>query len=597
MNRTRARLAALFVAVLLIVPAAASTGVAVAEDAPPNRVLIVLFDQMRPEYADQFDMPNFRSLRDAGTNFTKAYLGYMASETVIAHNVITSGQLPKHMGWVDEAYRDADNLLGKGAGEMHITGDLSLANFGTLISHEGYPKLADYLHGAFPGKKFIVVGEKSYAVESAVAPSNATDIGVRLSSRSPNSTDAPIDTCRDLLGGRYRFPRGLNVPLSLTGSTTSPPNPSCTRYFVNSDSGNSYGTTAAFPSFLYPEDGNRFFPGTDPSALTLEHFGGDTWVADAAIELMQSEDWSGMFLTLGAIDKAAHMWGAQADAANFTGDCNDPNLSIRGANQTHVRCAAENADVQLGKILDAVSNYDEAHGGETLVVLTADHGATYGAGEGFKGKRSAGASDSNWYYAPNGVWDAGTFTDPQSPCRNSPCITSQIYNSPSPGLQPLIATGNVDFSYQSTAVETWLVDHSVAKMKEGAAAMLQVPGVIASYWHDGDTFRLFGQNAMTGTEKAWWKQHGQELVDTMAAPNGPDVIGLLHDKTSYGVVGDHGGAQQTVQTVPMVFWSPSNAFANKTGAPFKTIDVMPTILDTMGITLTEPVDGTARPLD
>src|SRR5262245_61613326 len=67
---------------------------------PPSRVVIVLFDQMRPEYADTFDMPNFRRLRDAGTDFDRAYLGYMASETVIAHNVITSGQLPKHMGWV-----------------------------------------------------------------------------------------------------------------------------------------------------------------------------------------------------------------------------------------------------------------------------------------------------------------------------------------------------------------------------------------------------------------------------------------------------------------------------------------------------------------
>jgi arylsulfatase A-like enzyme len=126
--------------------------------------------------------------------------------------------------------------------------------------------------------------------------------------------------------------------------------------------------------------------------------------------------------------------------------------------------------------------------------------------------------------------------------------------------------------------------------------MLQVPGVIASYWHDGNTFRLYGQNAMTGPEKAWWKQHGQELVNTMAASNGPDLIGLLQDKTSYGVVGDHGGAQRTVQTVPMVFWSPSNAFANETGTPFKTIDVMPTILDVMGIPQTDATDGVARPL-
>jgi hypothetical protein len=194
------------------------------------------------------------------------------------------------------------------------------------------------------------------------------------------------------------------------------------------------------------------------------------------------------------------------------------------------------------------------------------------------------------------VWDAGVFTDPAMPCRNSPCITSNIYSQPSPALQPLIDTGNVAFSYQSTAVETWLVDHSVTKKKEGAAAMLQVPGVTAAYWHDGNQFRLFGTNRMTGPEQSWWRLHGQELVNTMAAPNGPDVIGLLHDKTSYGVYGDHGGAQEAVQRVPMVFWSPSLAFANNTGAPFKTIDVMPTILDVMGISEIAPTDGVARPL-
>ncbi len=61
-------------------------------------MLVVLFDQMLPQYADEFDMPNFRMLRDAGTNFRDAYLGYMGSETVIAHNVLMSGQNPKHMG-------------------------------------------------------------------------------------------------------------------------------------------------------------------------------------------------------------------------------------------------------------------------------------------------------------------------------------------------------------------------------------------------------------------------------------------------------------------------------------------------------------------
>ena len=73
---------------------------------------------------------------------------------------------------------------------------------------------------------------------------------------------------------------------------------------------------------------------------------------------------------MGGIDKAGHMWGAQADTA--------PQDCTTLAGMTHVRCAAENADVQLGKILDAVHQVDAAEGRQTLVVLTADHGATYG---------------------------------------------------------------------------------------------------------------------------------------------------------------------------------------------------------------------------
>jgi arylsulfatase A-like enzyme len=552
-----------------------STGGSVAHGAPgrPTKVLIVLFDQMLPKYANQFDMPNFRALRDDGTNFKNAYLGYMASETVISHNVVVSGQLPKHMGWTDEAYRDTDNLLGNGAGAMYITGDLNLANFGTLVDNEGYPKLADYLHAAQPGTKFITVGEKSYAVESATASSG--DIAVRLSDRMSNVTSDYHVTpagladggCRNL-GGRWRYPFGKNVPGYLLGPDTTDPT-LCGRYFINSDKGNDYGTLAAFPSRVYPEDGNRFFPGTDASAQA-GHLGGDTWAADAAMTMMENENWSGMFVTLGGIDKAGHMWGADSDSVA---------ACATGAQQTHVQCAAENADVQLGRMLDKLRDLGQLD--DTLVVLTADHGATYGAT--YYGKQTADAGNSNWYYAPHGVWDLGAFD-------------TVTYNSPSLALAPLIATGNLDFSYQSTAIEAWLTSTTVQKKQEAAAAMDQTAGVIASYWRDGDRFRLAATNKMTPSELSWWKRHGQEIVNTMAAANGPDVIGLLHDKTSYGAYGDHGGAQEAVQRVPMVFWSPDLAYANTTGGPFRTPDILPTVLDLMGIPVTAPLDGTARPL-
>jgi hypothetical protein len=513
----------------------------------PTRVLIVLFDQMRPEYADRFDMTNFKRLRDRGTNFKNAYLGYMGSETVISHNVIVSGLLPKHMGWVDEAYRDTENLLGGGAGNMWVTGDLTLAQFDTLVSNEGYPKLADYLHAKFPGTKFIAVGEKSYAVESAVAPTG--DISVRLSSRQSDTSAAT--GCANL-NGRWRYPFGKNVPTYLT-------EPKCGRFYINSDATNDYGTLTTPPAWMYPEDGNRFFPGYDP-----EHLGGDTWAADAAMAMMENEDWSGMFVTLGGIDKAGHMWGANKDVQSPPGS---PDF------QTHVEFNAKNADVQLGLMLAKLKELGQLD--ETLVVLTADHGATHG--ESFYGQNKPGGGNTNWYYG-NSVNDG-------------------LFNDPSPALAPLIATGNVQFSYQSTGIETWLVDNSRPKLLEAAKIMETLPGVMASYYRHGDHFHLVGTNPMSKSEKAWWRKHGQDIVDTMGAPNGPDVVGLLHDDVSYGVYGDHGGATEEVQRVPMVFWSPELAFRNTTGSSFQTPDVMPTILKAMGIKPTEPVDGRARSLD
>ena len=588
MKRNRSAAVVAVVAVSAMAAALFSTasanGVKPAPTSAPKvqRVLIVLFDQMLPKYADQFAMPNFRRVRDHGRDFEQAYLGYMASETVIAHNVITSGLLPKHMGYTDEAYRDTGDVFGKGADAMHITGDFSLADFATIEKNAGhqYPKLADYLHAARPGTKFITVGEKSYAVEAATGASG--DIAVRLSSRKSNVTgdfNGLDGGCRNLSipgttgNGKWRGPDGKAVPSYLMRPDRHDPT-LCGRYFINSDKNNDYGTKLGLRSQLYPSEGNRTWPGNDPA-----HLGGDTWAADAAIEMMDHENWSGMFVTLAAIDKAGHMWGADEDTA--------PANCSTLASQTHVRCAAENADVQLGKLLAKVDQVDAKRGGKTLVVLTADHGATYAAN--FYGKTDPLSSDSNWYFAPadRGVYDAGSLG----------ALDTDTYSHPSPAVSDILnADGNLQFSYQSTAIESWLIDRSEPKLLDGAQNMLNMPGVTASYIHRGDHYDLFGTNGdMTPSELAWWTAHGQEIVDSMAAPDGPDVIGLEHDRTGYGVYGDHGGAQESVQRVPMVFWLPGMK-PGSTSESFRTTDITPTILQAMGISPTTPMDGTGHAL-
>ena len=72
-----------------------------------------------------------------------------------------------------------------------------------------------------------------------------------------------------------------------------------------------------------------------------------------------------------------------------------------------------------------------------------------------------------------------------------------------------------------------------------------------------------------------------------------DVLGLLADYTSYGVFGDHGGAQMDVQKIPMAFFMPNMKKAVDNKTQFRLVDIMPTVLKAMDIAPTEPMDGTA----
>jgi hypothetical protein len=506
---------------------------------PPKRVLIVVLDQLRPDLVDTFDMRNVKALMRQGASYENAYLGHMASETVISHNVITSGQLPRDMGWADEVYRDSDNVLGAGKDSMWISGSLTRDQFNALIAHGGYPKLADYLHAAHPGTKFITAGQKNYAVYSANGPTG--DISVTFSSRN-------FDCDHDGVNN-WRGPTGFNVPSYISA-------PECGRYYVDSSTAMSYGTAETPPAWMYPLDGNRFAPGRD-----AEHRGGDVWTADAGMAMMERENWSGMLLTLGSIDKASHMWGGITDTGSYPPGSD--------AEQAHLRFIAKTADEQVGRIMAKLRALHELD--DTLVVLTTDH-----AGQPalhFNGVNAAGRSDNNWYY---GATQNGTFL------------------APSPSLAPLIATGNVRFTYQDSAIRTWLTDTSDDAKRSAGQVMATLPDVIATYRLDGRRYRLVkaNLNAMSFDELVYWLAHGQEIVDTMAAPYSADVVGLLRNNTSYGVAGDHGGAQRPVQEIPIVF-AGAGVGSRDPRYPLRSVDILPTILRKLGIRAQPGLDGKA----
>jgi hypothetical protein len=542
--------------VLLVVAGAALA-------AKPSRVLIITFDQMRPEYAQQYNMTNFLDLQKSGLNFNKAYVGQMASETVVSHATIVSGLFPKHVGYSDEVMRDVNGILYQPAGQIVTTGDMNIGQFTALANYYGYPKLGDYMHEADPDSVVANFGEKGYQVFTTAASSS--DYYARMGSTVDCSTTAAgrllpwADRATTTTPAYYRGPSGVfNWPES-TVATDS-------RFlFSSGNSWDTYGTTVTSPAYLYPEDG-RYAPGEWD-----DHRGGDAWVADAAIRFMdEMPNWSAIHLNFSGIDKIGHMWGGPpSDTVAWQPD----NLLT----EVHMAFQATNADAQLAKLeaeMKGQGTWDQ-----TLVVLLADHGSTWAENPHYVD--SAGGGNLSWYY------------DPNNKCKNTTYGRTGANN---PALAPLDVDHNLAYSYQSTAIEAWLIDQSWTKKVAEADAMKTMPGVIATYIREGNHYVLASTNAMSAAEKSWWKAHGQELVDTMAWSGAADVVGLLKDKTSYGVYGDHGGAQQDVQRIPMVFWAKGIHPATK-GTEFRLVDVLPTVLRNMGIAPTAPMDGLAYNLN
>jgi hypothetical protein len=540
------------VAVALLVPSAQ------AEPDRPSHVVIIVLDQARPDTIDRYEMENVQELQRAGASFPNALVGDMAAETVISHNVITSGLFPKHMGWSNEVYRDDANVLGT-PGAYHVTSSMSCTQFAALIDAGGYPKLQDYLDAAFgETSAFASISQK----RTSACTSGETSSGVDDGTATPDPEDIIFQirgsNVSALCGSGWRRPEYIGVPRVYFGFTND-----CTDRWWTFQGAGAYGTGGLSPANIYPLDGNRFVPGFDPA-----HIGGDTWSADAAIRFIQNEpNWHGLLVSLGGIDKLGHMWGPE--------DEGEPGAAPGSIEEMrHLPFVAKNADEQVGRIVDAL----DASGllDDTLIVITADHAAQ--TGRPFYGVLAPGVenplcappstgirSDCNWYFGSD---------------------SDEVYLDPSPAVAQLrdALAGNLDFSYQDSQVAAWLHDNSLAKKREAAAAVLEMPGVIASFYTNDaqDDYVLFGTNQIRAAERSWFARHGEELVDTMAAPSGPDVVGLVATDVTYGVIGDHGGYNQLVQKIPMVFYGPGIG-SKDPNREMRLVDVLPTILEAMGI--------------
>jgi hypothetical protein len=510
----------------------------------PDKVVIILVDSLSKEIVKKYDMPHIKAMMRTGVASPKSYLGHTGSVTVVTHNVLTSGQLPKHMGWTDEGYRDVDGVLsglgyGNDESDLWITSNWTDKEMFPVMDHAGYPKLADYLHTARPGSKVFTVSPKTYAAYAFGGRGSDSII-----------TFGSSTTCGETMPGSWRAIGGINPPSYLTEV--------CGRYYVPTGSTLRYDTLEN-PASLYPLDGDRYTAGKD-----LAHQGGDVWAADAAIDIMRNEDdWSGIFVSLPGVDKAAHMWGGVDDDGGT-----DP--------MTHMDFATKTADDQVGKILEELETSGELD--DTLVVLTADHGSV--AGRNFYGDYDPAPNYGffNWYFGD---------------------VENDIYEDPQEALAPLVATDNVGLSYSDSMIRVWAKDQSPIKVRQLARAAGTLPKVTAVWVRDGDHYNRFGSvrwgRMHTAGERLWFQRHARELVDTQAADYGPDVIATLADNTTYSVAGDHGGIQRATQQIPILF-AGAGVSSTDLQEPIRSVDVMPTVLRHLGIPVTWPMDGIAYEL-
>ena len=236
--------------------------------------------------------------------------------------------------------------------------------------------------------------------------------------------------------------------------------------------------------------------------------------------------------------------------------------------------------MQVGRLLDELET--EGLLDDTLIVVTADHGMTdadrFFGNPGVAGV--TGQGDLNWYYGD----ETGTRAD-------------EHYLSASPAIAKLATRigPNLAFSYQDTHVAVWLKEESKGLRIAAAKQMRKLPAAIATYRLNGaaDAYVPVWTGTMTADEREWFDDNAQRLVNTMASPNNADAIALLANGVTYSVQGDHGGHQPDNQFIPIFFAGPGVEPGVISDDPIRNVDILPTILQHLGIEQTDPLDGEA----
>ena len=139
---------------------------------PPRLLVMVVVDQMRADYLQQFDRhwrSGFRTLLDTGLVFENARYPYLVTVTCPGHATIGTGTLPHMHGMVNNTWWDRKARTLTGCSADPATSDITYGRpvrLGNSAIHLLVPTLADELRTQKPGARVVAVSMKA---RSAIA--------------------------------------------------------------------------------------------------------------------------------------------------------------------------------------------------------------------------------------------------------------------------------------------------------------------------------------------------------------------------------------------------------------------------------------------
>lgn len=499
---------------------------------PPRRAMVLVFDQMRAEYVDRYDMTNFKRARALGIHFENGIVGHLESNTIVSHPVISTGKLPKNLPWGTHVMKDVKGLIGE-KNSFYTPFQLTPEQWMDLHRRtSGDTSLLARVKKVNPGPTFAVA-QKKYAALNYGGPFADTIICLDSAIKSGE------------MKGHHQ-PGGRNVPDYIS-------KPVGNRFYVGAT--NDWGSHDE----VYPFHGNSFVTGNDPKRP-----GGDIWVGDVVEQIMTREkDWSVILASFGTIDKVSHVL-AEHDRPTTQPWAHKNKISLKDATRK--------ADLELGRILDRLeaSGLDQ----ETVLVITADHGGQHN--RFFHGNLTAGAHQDNLFY--------GLGHTDKVPKAVHPLVET--------GLLEVTSMNTILLCWTRPTTANQSQDF-VSKLSQ-TAGVCEVYQKVRRYGEYRYHLK-FRSDKLQGKEREWAVEHNPDLVATLASETGPQYIGLLFDRHGYDVPGSHGGAQELVQRIPYIVVAPNLKKRGITAPDWvRLVDVNAIVGEVMGLEPHPRLDGSSE---